>query len=666
VQLATGEGKTLVGALAAALEVWRGRRVHVGTVNDYLAARDAAWMAPVLAAAGVGVASVGSTATPEQRRAAYRADVVYAPLTEIGFDELRDGLVEHPGDRVLDGRSPHGRDHLLVDEVDALLVDAARIPLVVAGSWGDAGDDLAAGAARIVADLEPGLDVEVDAARTTAWLTERGTHVVEHAAGLRLVDDEGHALATAVNLALHARFLLERDVDYLVVDGTVHLVDTSRGRLAHLRRWPDGLQEAVEVREGLARTSPGAILDQSTIPALVRGYRSVAGMSGTAFGAREELDLLYRLAVVRVPPHRPCVRVDEPLRAYADAAARDAAVVARTAEAHGRGQPVLVGTGSVAASEHVAALLAAAGVPHVVLNARNDAAEAALVARAGAPGAVTVSTQMAGRGTDIVLGGGTAADETGSDGGETGDAQARVRASGGLLVLGVGLHPSSRLDEQLVGRSGRQGDPGRSALYAALDDDLVVAASPDAPEQWVDAANDDGLVTDAGALRAVRHAQRAAEGAALEAVRSTWRYHAVVAGQRAEVQAARAVLLAEDDATADLVRRVRLAVLDRRWSDHLALLADLRETIHLRALARANPWLSFNADAERAFAPLLAEAADEAGSLLAEHPHATDLAGLGLRRPSATWIYVLDETALGDGLDRVVRRVRTWLDRRPG
>ncbi len=637
VDLDTGEGKTLVGALASVLAVRDGRRVHVATVNDYLAARDAVWMGPVYEAAGVTVASVTATTPPDERRAAYRHDVVYAPLTEVGFDLLRDGLVERPEDRVLDGL-----DHLVVDEIDCLLVDQARIPLVVAGAWGEREGDLALRAAEVVEALVPGADFQLDEGRTAVWLTDRGTDLVERSfGGAELYDEGGTATLTAINLALHARALVARDVDYLVVDGTVRLVDTARGRVAHQRRWPDGLQEAVEVRERLQRSEAGVVLDQTTVPALTLAYRSVVGMSGTAAGAREELDALYRLQVVRVAPHSPCVRADEPVRVFATGEDADRALVGRTSEAHRVGRPVLVGTQSVAASEQVAALLDAAGVPHVVLNAKNDAAEAATVARAGEVGTVTVSTQMAGRGTDIRLGAGAA-------------------ERGGLLVLARGLYPSSRLDDQLRGRSGRQGDPGGSAVYAALDDDLV-AASSDA--EWSAHAGPDGEVEARSARSLVVHAQRVAEGSDLATLQQTWRYHAVVAAQRAAVQAERARILERDD---DLWRAVRLAVLDRAWSDHLGLLTDLRESVHLRVVARMNPWLTFNHDAEEAFAPLLDDARDEADRLVSSSPDATSLADLGLRRPSATWTYLVHDLVLGDDVDRATRALRRGLDRLSG
>jgi preprotein translocase subunit SecA len=637
VNLDTGEGKTLVGALAGVLAVRDGRRVHVATVNDYLAARDAEWMRPVYEAAGVTVASVTSLTPPDERREAYASDIVYAPLTEIGFDLLRDGLVERAADRVLDGL-----DHLIVDEIDCLLVDQARIPLVIAGAWGEREGDLAVRAAEVVEALAPGTDFELDEGHTAVWLTDRGTNRVEASfEGLRLYDEGGTATLTAVNLALHARALVLRDVDYLVVDGTVKLVDTARGRIAQQRRWPDGLQEAVEVRERLQRSEAGVILDQTTVPALTLAYRSVTGMSGTAAGARAELDALYRLQVVRIAPHEPCVRADEPVRVYARAGEADRALVARAAEAHRTGRPVLVGTQSVVASEQVAALLDAEGVPNVVLNAKNDAAEAALVGAAGEVGTVTVSTQMAGRGTDIRLGAG-AADK------------------GGLLVLARGLYPSSRLDDQLRGRSGRQGDPGGSAVYTALDDE-VVATSTDA--DWSGDVGPDGEVAGRSARSLVVHAQRMAEGSDLTTLQETWRYHAVIAAQRAAVQEERGRILERDD---DLWRAVRLAVLDRAWSDHLGLLTDLRESVHLRVVARMNPWLSFNHDAEEAFTTLLDDARDEADRVVSSNADATSLADLGLRRPSATWTYLVHDTVLGDDVDRVTRALRRGLDRLTG
>ncbi len=640
VNLDTGEGKTLVGALAAILAVRDGRRVHVATVNDYLAARDAQWMRPVYEAAGVSVAPVTSLTPSDERRAAYRSDVVYAPLTEVGFDLLRDGLVERPADRVLDGDAP--LDHLVVDEIDCLLVDQARIPLVIAGAWGEREGDLALRAAEVVEALAPGTDFEVDDGRTAVWLTERGTRRVERSFdGIGLYDEGGTPTLTAVNLALHARELVVRDVDYLVVDGTVKLVDTARGRVAQQRRWPDGLQEAVEVRERLQRSEAGVILDQTTVPALTLAYRSVTGMSGTAAGGREELDALYRLQVLRIAPHRPCVRDDEPVRVYAAGDDADRALVARAAQAHRAGRPVLVGTQSVAASEQVAALLEDAGVPNVVLNAKNDAAEAHLVAQAGEAGTVTVSTQMAGRGTDIRLGPGAA-------------------DAGGLLVLARGLYPSSRLDDQLRGRSGRQGDPGGSAVYAALDDDVVATAGG---ADWSGQAGPDGEVAARSARALVVHTQKVAEGSDLATLQETWRYHAVVAAQRAAVQAERSRILERDD---DLWRAVRLAVLDRAWSDHLGLLTDLRESVHLRVVARMNPWLSFNHDAEAAFTTLLDDARDEADRVVASSPGAGSLEDLGLRRPSATWTYLVHDMVLGDDVDRATRALRRRLGRLTG
>ena len=582
--------------------------------------------------------------TSDQRREAYRADVVYAPLTQIGFDVLHDGLVETVEERVLTGP-----DHLIVDECDSILVDQARIPLVIAGSWGEDSDPFTSDAMNVVTDLVLGDHFEVDDGRTAVWLTERGQHEVERRlGGIRLYDRAHSDALTAVNLALHARALAVRDVDYVVTDGGVHIIDTSRGRVAHGRRWPDGLQEAVEIKERLPRSGRGMILDQLTVPALVRTYRSVAGMSGTAYGAREALDELYRLPVVRVPPHRPRQRVDEPIRVFDTAEHARSALVARVIQQHGIGQPVLVGTQSVAESERLSSLLDDSQVPHAVLNAKNDAVEANLVALAGRTGAVTVSTQMAGRGTDIALM--PAAD---------GDIDPRDR--GGLLVLALGMYPSSRLDDQLRGRAGRQGEPGRSAIYVALDDGLIVSHGPDTTA-WRTAAGTGGRIDTTSATASVRHAQRVAEGIDHESLLSTWRYYAVIASHRSQFQAARESILANTENT--LSRRVHLAALDRRWSNHLGLLSELREGIHLRVMARVNPWLSFNADAESDFATLVLDARTEADGLLATHLDARDPGDLGLRRPSATWTYLLADMHLGDETERVIRALRHGVFRR--
>jgi preprotein translocase subunit SecA len=661
-EMATGEGKTLSGALAAAGYALRGRSVHVMSVNDYLARRDAEWMGPVYDLLGVTVGWLGQASTAARRRHAYAAQVTYAPVSEIGFDVLRDRLCTDTADLVTDAP-----DVVLIDEADSVLIDEARVPLVLAGAADHADADR--NMALVVAGLRPGQHYETDEDARNVYLTTAGTRIAERALGdIDLYSGEHTNTLSRLNVALHAQALLHRDVDYIVRDGKVELINASRGRVARLQRWPDGLHAAVEAKEGVAASESGEILDSITIQSLVGRYRDVCGMTGTAVAAGEQLREFYGLEIAVIPPNRPCVRIDDPCRLYATCTEKEKALVEEVTSSHATGRPILIGTLDVAESERLAAALRHAGVPCTVLNAKNDAQEAAIVAEAGAYGAVTVSTQMAGRGTDIRLGG-------------TGGDRDQIAALGGLLVIGTGRHASSRLDRQLRGRSGRQGDPGGSVFFASLEDELVVQYAPGGalPE-----ALGPGPILDAGAHQTLGHAQRVAEGVNLEIHRNTWRYNKLVDDQRAIVLAHRDRLLRTDAALsalgrqcperiaeltavvpanvlADAARQVALIRLDRGWADHLAYLAELREGIHLRALARAvDPLNEFHKEAIRAFTSLLDDVADRSAETLATVPvtaDGADLAAVGLKRPTATWTYLVHDNPFGTDIDRAIRSV---------
>ncbi|MFB4311059.1 accessory Sec system translocase SecA2 [Actinomadura sp. GTD37] len=681
-EMATGEGKTLSGALAAAGYALRGRRVHVMSVNDYLARRDAEWMGPLYALLGVSAGWVGQSSTPAERRAAYRADVTYAPVSEVGFDLLRDRLVTDAGDAVQPPPSV-----ALIDEADSVLVDEAMVPLVLAGAADlDAADPRFA---DLVRRLRPGLHYSTDDEARNVQLTPAGTREVERVLGLDLYAPENLRTLTAVNVALHAEALLHRDVDYIVRDGAVKLISESRGRVALLQRWPDGLQAAVEAKEALEASPSGEILDSITVQELIGRYPVRCGMTGTAMAVSGQLTEFYALQIAVVPPNRPRVRDDRPDRLYATAPDKEVAIVEEIAAAHAAGRPVLVGTGDVAESERLARSLARAGLDRVVLNAKNDAEEAAIIAEAGAYGAITVSTQMAGRGTDIRLGGspptapGTApADTPGSD-------RDRVAAAGGLLVIGTGRYHSSRLDDQLRGRSGRQGDPGASVFFTSLQDDLVTRYAPD--ENVKAPSDDDGLITDKGAQWLVGHAQRVAEGVDLELHRNTWRYNHLIGLQRRELLAERDAVLTGDaadramassapgrhaeltktagaDAVAAAARQIVLYQLDRCWAEHLAYLADLREGIHLRSLGRGlDPLVEFNREAVPAGKRLLPDARKrsvEAFEALTATEDGIDLDAAGLKRPSATWTYLVHDNPFGSLDERAMRGLISMFKRR--
>ena len=685
-EMATGEGKTLAGALAAARYALTGRSVQVASVNDYLAQRDAEWMRPLYDLLGVTVGHITAASTPEERRQAYEAQVTYAPISEIGFDVLRDRLVTDPADLVA---APP--DVLLIDEADSVLIDEALVPLVLAGAA--AGTDADLEMAEIVRGLRPGLHYETDDEGRNASLTDEGSRAAERAlGGIDLYAADQIEALTRLNVALHAHALLHRDVDYIVRDDGVRLISASRGRVAELQRWPDGLQAAVEAKEGIAASESGEILDSITVESLVRRYPRVCGMTGTAVTVGDQLLQFYGLEVAVIPPNRPCVRVDEADRLYATMGQKDRAIVAEVAGAHANGQPVLIGTLDIAESERLSRRLTAAGLEHVVLNAKNDAQEAAIVAEAGAYGAITVSTQMAGRGTDIRLGG----SEGGKGGiGETaGSAEHdRVAELGGLYVIGTGRHSSSRLDNQLRGRSGRQGDPGDSVFFVSMEDELITSHAPDTrPPRDVAA---DGRVRDAGATEAVAHAQRVADGANLEIHRNTYRYHELIEQQRAIVLEHRdrlmrgdAALVAlgtrcperfeelsasvDEDVLAGAARTIVLYHLDRGWADHLAVLGDIREGIHLRALGTGalgggrDPLGDFQVEAVKLFTSLLDRVQDEAAETFrtASITEAgVDLDAAGLKRPTATWTYVVQDNPFGTAVERAMRRLAGRKDR---
>jgi preprotein translocase subunit SecA len=659
VEMATGEGKTLAGAIAAAGYAIAGRSVHVISVNDYLARRDAEWMGPLLEAMGLTVGWITADSTPDERRTAYACNVTYASVNEIGFDVLRDQLVTDVEDLV----SPDP-DVALIDEADSVLVDEALVPLVLAGTTHREQPRLEV--IRLVGDLVSGKDYETDSDRRNVHLTEPGAHKLETALGGIDLYSEEHVSTTLteVNVALHAHVLLQRDVHYIVRDDAVQLINSSRGRIAQLQRWPDGLQAAVEAKEGIETTETGEVLDTITVQALINRYPTVCGMTGTALAAGEQLRQFYKLGVSPIPPNTPNVREDEADRVYITAAAKNDAVIEHIRSVHETGQPVLVGTRDVAESEELHERLVKAGVPAVVLNAKNDAEEAEVIAEAGKLRAVTVSTQMAGRGTDIRLGGSDVADRSAE--------KKEVAELGGLHVIGTGRHHTERLDNQLRGRAGRQGDPGSSVFFSSWEDDVVVAHLE--PQKLPMHTDEDGRITNDKAAQLLEHAQRVAEGKLLDVHANTWRYNQLVAQQRAIISDRREKLLRTATAREELAvrspkryeelveeigeerlekisRLIMLYHLDRGWADHQAYLSDIRESIHLRALGRQNPLDEFHRMAVDAFASLAADAIEAAQQTFETANVVEDEPGLDLSklaRPTSTWTYMIHDNPLAD------------------
>ncbi|GAB3916609.1 protein translocase subunit SecA 2 [Microlunatus endophyticus] len=657
VQMATGEGKTLAGAIAALGLVARGHRARVMSVNDYLARRDAEWMAPIYELLGVSVGWVTSASDHDQRKAAYAADICYGSVSEIGFDLLRDRL-RTDTEQIVQTKP----DALIIDEADSVMIDEAKVPLVLAGSLpvSDDGGSMAA----IVTQLAAGKDYETSDDNTQVNLTDSGLARVEALLGVDDLYAEGNELLlTRVNVALYAETLVQRDVDYIVTDDHVRLVDPNRGRVAEQQRWPDGLHAAVEAKEGLQPSDRGEILDTITVQALIKHYGTVGGMTGTALAAAEQFREFYDLETGALPPHRPLIRTDEADRIYETAEDRDAAMVELIKESHDRQRPVLIGTHSVAGSEKIAELLAEVGVEAAVLNAKNDTEEAAVIAAAGQLGAVTVSTQMAGRGVDIKLGGG---DEHEHD---------QVAELGGLLVIGHGRYHTSRLDDQLRGRAGRQGDPGTSVIFVSLEDDPTTA---ELHPRGAEIDDETGEITSPRIAGQVDHAQRITEGALLDTHRNSWNYSQQLDAQRTDVLSYRDRVLrtglaaeefqrlrpdrwkelaeeVEDEVLAEAARQLLLHQIDRAWSDHIAFTEDLREGIHLRALGRETPLMAYHSASDQAYRELRKKLLDDAAEAFEKAvitEDGLDEAASGIDRPTSTWTYMVDDQAFGSPEDR--------------
>jgi len=484
-EMKTGEGKTLVATLPAVLNALAGRGVHIVTVNDYLARRDSEWMGRIYKFLGLTVGVVVHGVTDQERKLAYRADITYGQNNEFGFDYLRDNMKFNIEDYVQ-------REHnfAIVDEVDSILIDEARTPLIISGASEESTDTYYV-VDRVIPRLKPEEHYTIDEKMRTVALTEDGVTRVERLLGVdNLYDPRNILLLHHANQVLRAHTLFKRDVDYVVKEGEVIIVDEFTGRLMPGRRWSDGLHQAVEAKENVKIESENQTLATITFQNYFRMYKKLSGMTGTADTEAVEFKEIYHLDVVVIPTNQPMIRIDNHDVVYKTEGEKFDAVIEEIRDCHERGQPVLVGTVSIEKSERVADKLKNTSVKHYVLNAKNHEREAEIVAQAGRFGAVTISTNMAGRGTDIVLGGNPeimAAAEVGTKDPLDPNFQAalakyveqckaereKVLEAGGLHILGTERHESRRIDNQLRGRSGRQGDPGSSRFYMSLEDDLL-------------------------------------------------------------------------------------------------------------------------------------------------------------------------------------------------
>ncbi len=532
-EMKTGEGKTLVATLSVYLNALSGKGVHVITVNDYLAKRDSEWMGPIYESLGLSVGVIQHDMNPPQRQQAYRCDVTYGTNNEFGFDYLRDNMVVHK-----DFKVQRGHYFAIVDEVDSILIDEARTPLIISGPAEESTDKYYK-VDKIIPYLHKDKDYQVDEKLRTASLIEEGVTRVEKLLKVKnLYDPSNMDLSHHVNQALKAHTLFRRDVDYMVKEGEVVIIDEFTGRLMPGRRYSEGLHQALEAKEALRVRQENQTLATITFQNYFRMYDKLAGMTGTADTEAEEFDKIYKLEVIVMPPNKTLIRTEYPDVIYKSEKEKFKAIIQEIVELYKKGKPVLVGTISVEKSERLSALLKKEGIPHQVLNAKYHEMEAQIVAQAGRKRAITIATNMAGRGTDIVLGGNP----------PNPDEHEEVVNLGGLHILGTERHESRRIDNQLRGRAGRQGDPGSSKFYLSLEDDLMRIFGSEKIQGIMErlGLEDDQLIEHPWITSAIERAQKQVEAHNFDIRKRLLEFDDVMNQQRTIIYQERDRILTED------------------------------------------------------------------------------------------------------------------------
>ena len=649
-EMRTGEGKTLTATMAVYLNALTGDGVHVVTVNEYLAARDADWMGNIYRFLGLTVGVNLASKTSSEKKEAYLCDITYTTNSELGFDYLRDNMTQSVSSRVL-----RGLKYAVVDEADSILIDESRTPLIISGGQRAAASQYMV-ADRFVKMLRPEVDFTTDIKTKTCNLTDSGNDKAEKMFGIRnLYDPENQDLVHRIHQALKANYVMHRDVEYMVdKERQVQLIDQFTGRIMKGREYNDGLQQAIQAKEGVEIKQETTVLATITYQNFFRLYKKVSGMTGTAKTEEEEFEKIYNMKVITIPTNRPIQRIDDMDYIYGTHKAKLKGLVEEVKARHEKGQPVLIGTVSVESNEEISALLTQAGIPHEVLNAKNQAREAEIISHAGEKGAVTLATNMAGRGTDIKLGEG-------------------VKELGGLCVLGTERHESRRIDNQLRGRSGRQGDPGYSRFYVSFEDELMRRFVDDKRREFFIKQLGEDHLENKIIQNVVTNAQKQIEGRNFDTRKNLLDYDDVLAKQRQIIYDRRDSIMlagdinelvhtffkdtgaflakkavaaskdeglidgetlkklvepsfvkegtfpakAYDEATveeggedlgeflyanylekrktwpeeqADIVeRQISLSVIDRNWTKHIDTMAHLREGIGLRSYAQTNP-----------------------------------------------------------------------------
>ncbi len=509
-EMKTGEGKTLTTVLPAYVNSLTGKGVHVVTTNEYLSDRNANWMKPIYDLLGVSVGVNLRDMTPKEKQEVYNCDITYSTNNEIGFDYLRDNMVVNKEDRV-----QRPLNYCIIDEVDSILIDEARTPLIISGGKANS-NSLYIEANRAVKNLKEDEDYTVDLKTKSVSLTEEGSKKIEKLLNIKnLYDIDNAGLVHHLNQALKANYAFAKDVDYVVSDGQVIIVDQFTGRLMQGRQYSDGLHQAIEAKEGVTINVETKTMATITFQNLFRMYNKLSGMTGTAKTEEEEFRNIYNMYVICIPTNKPVIREDLPDLVYATEKGKYKAIINTVKEIHSKGQPILIGTISVESNEHLSGLLKKAGLPHEVLNAKNHEREAEIIAKAGEKGAITLATNMAGRGTDIKLGEG-------------------VKELGGLCVIGTERHESRRIDNQLRGRAGRQGDPGMSQFFVSFEDDLMRRFGTDRIKTMLQSlgVDDDMAIRSKTLTKSIETAQKRVEGNNYDIRKSLLDYDNVLNEQR--------------------------------------------------------------------------------------------------------------------------------------
>nr|WP_319488945.1 accessory Sec system translocase SecA2 [uncultured Caproiciproducens sp.] len=648
-QLPTGEGKTLAAVLAAAFHGMCGHGVHVLVFNDYLAKRDYLITKPIYEFCGLTVGLIQQSMPAKERKIMYDRDVVYLSAKEAGFDFLRNFLCLTKEELLCTQF-----DYAIIDEADSILIDEAKIPLVIAG---DTPEELCSAAAisHAVKSLAPD-EVQINNAANQVYLTDSGINRMETILNVQnLYEAENLNLLSTVNAALQAQFLLERDKDYLVKEDSIKIIDEFTGRVSENRRYPDILHSAVEAKEHLGGSINSLIYNSITVQNFLQQYKKLCGMTGTAQTSAKEMEYMYGLKVDVIGPHEPCVRIDHEDVLYHTDTDKYAAVVEEVKRVHVKGQPVLIGTQSVQESETLSTLLNSAEIPYSVLNAKNDENEAELIAKAGKLNRVTVSTNMAGRGVDIKLGG------------ENELEKSKVQAAGGLYVIGVGINRSIRIDHQLRGRAGRQGDAGESRFFISLDDTLMVQYG--IGQNITGLKQSDSLVTDRRVKKAVREVQKHAEGNDAETRYMLEKYAYIQEEQRRVITSIRNEVLLDSKpfglfperepeyyqglinsvgkAGAEKAeKQLALYFINLRWAQYLESMEYVRDGIHLTLLAAKNPLDEYHRVAIAAFDEMVKDIKNDIVSAMKKYKiteDGIDLKAAGLGGATTTWTYLIDE-----------------------